>query len=158
MARPQNNPLRPLSEKERADLERRSRSQAAPAGEVSRARALLAVAEGASFTDAARAAGRRSGDGVAHLVARFNRDGMDAIKSKHGGGPAKRYGRAEQERILREVRRSPDRVCAHPWHRSKPPHSRQAGRGSSSAFSGDATTFSGASHSLSGLQSCRALL
>jgi transposase len=109
MARPQNNPLRPLSEKERADLERRSRSQAAPAGEVSRARALLAVAEGASFTDAARAAGRRSGDGVAHLVARFNRDGMDAIKSKHGGGPAKRYGRAEQERILREVRRSPDR-------------------------------------------------
>jgi transposase len=109
MARPQKCPLRSLSEKEFADLVSLSRSQTAPAAEVSRARALLAVDEGVSFTEAARAAGRRNGDGVAHLVARFNRSGTEAVKSRHGGGPARRYGHAEQERILREVRRPPDR-------------------------------------------------
>jgi transposase len=74
-----------------------------------RAKALLAVSDGASYTDAAYAVGRRSGDAVAHLVARFNREGTRATKTKHGGGLGKQYGRAEEERILREVRRSPDR-------------------------------------------------
>jgi transposase len=109
MSRRQMDPLRSLSEQERADLTRLNRSQTAPAAESVRARALLAVSDGASYTDAAHAVGRRSGDAVAHLVARFNREGMRAIKTKHGGGTGKLYGRAEQARILREVRRPPDR-------------------------------------------------
>jgi transposase len=76
---------------------------------VARAKALLAVADGHSFTEAAHIAGRRSGDGVALLVARFNQCGLGALASHHGGGQPKRYTAAEQERILREVRRSPDR-------------------------------------------------
>jgi transposase len=109
MSRRQKDPLRPLGEDERVELERLSRSQAAPAAQVIRARALLAVSEGSSYTDAAHAVGRRSGDAVGHLVARFNRDGIRATKIRHGGGTGKQYGRAEEERILREVRRSPDR-------------------------------------------------
>lgn len=88
---------------------RLSRAHAEPAAVVARARALLAVADGRSFTEAARIAGRRSGDGVALLVARFNERGASALESRHGGGQPKRYTAAEQERILREVRRSPDR-------------------------------------------------
>jgi transposase len=76
---------------------------------VARARALLAVADGHSFTEAARLSGRRSGDAVALLVARFNRLGPGALESRHGGGQPKRYTAHEQERILREVRREPDR-------------------------------------------------
>lgn len=76
---------------------------------MARAKALLAVAAGQTFTEAARTAGRRSGDGVALLVARFNALGLAAMASRHGGGQPKRYTAAEQERILREVRRSPDR-------------------------------------------------
>jgi transposase len=76
---------------------------------VARAKELLAVAAGASFEAAARAAGRKSGDAVAHLVTRFNRDGIDALMERHGGGQPKRYTVIEQERILREVRRTPDR-------------------------------------------------
>jgi transposase len=76
---------------------------------VARAKALLAVADGHSFTVAAQLSGRRSGDGVALLVARFNARGLSALDSHHGGGQPKRYTAAEQERILREVRRSPDR-------------------------------------------------
>ena len=67
------------------------------------------MAGGARFTDAARAAGRRSGDAVAALVARFNRAGLAAVDPGHGGGAAVAYGPAERERILREVRRPPDR-------------------------------------------------
>jgi hypothetical protein len=48
-----------------------------------RAKALLAVADGASFTDAARVAGRRAGNAVAHLVARFNRQGLAALEARH---------------------------------------------------------------------------
>jgi transposase len=50
-----------------------------------------------------------SGDAVGRLVARFNREGPGATKIRHGGGPAKLYTGAQEERILREVRRSPDR-------------------------------------------------
>jgi transposase len=76
---------------------------------VARAKALLAVADGASFTDAAHIAGRRSGDAVAHLVARFNEVGLAALDRRTGGGRTIRYGPAERERILEEFRRVPDR-------------------------------------------------
>jgi transposase len=109
MARLPKDPLRPLTADEHAALERLGRSHAEPAARVARAKALLAVAAGQRYTEAARAAGRRSGDAVAQLVARFNRAGLAALTPGHGGGQPKRYARAEQERILREVRRTPDR-------------------------------------------------
>jgi transposase len=109
MAAHQKDPLRPLTPDERLQLEHRSRSRTDPAAQVARAKELLAVADGASFEGAARLAGRKSGDAVARLVARFNRDGTDALREHHGGGQPKRYTEAEQERILREARREPDR-------------------------------------------------
>jgi transposase len=109
MPRLQKDPLRPLTTDERTFLERISRSQTEPAAHVTRAKALLAVADGRRFTDAARAVGRRSGDAVAQLVARFNREGLAALEPGHGGGQPKRYTQTEQERILQEVRRAPDR-------------------------------------------------
>jgi transposase len=109
MAGHQKEPLRPLTPEERIVLEHVSRSRTDPAGQVARARELLSVTDGASYEAAARAAGRRSGDAVAHLVARFNRDGVDAVVERHGGGQPKRYTATEQERILQEVRRTPDR-------------------------------------------------
>jgi transposase len=90
-------------------LERLGRSQTAPTAQVARAKALLAVAAGHQFTEAARLAGRKSGDAVAHLVARFNQEGLAAVVSRHGGGQPKRYTQREQNRILQEVERVPDR-------------------------------------------------
>lgn len=109
MAGHPKDPLRPLTDDERHQLERLSRSRSDPAAEVARAAALLAVANGVSYQAAARAAGRRSGDAVAHLVTRFNRRGLVALAERHGGGQPKRYTPADQERILHEVRRTPDR-------------------------------------------------
>lgn len=105
----QNDPLRPLTPEERRYLEHVSRSRTDPAAQVARAKELLVVADGAGFEAAARAAGRKSGDAVAHLVTRFNRDGIDALIERHGGGQPKRYTETEQERIVREARRTPDR-------------------------------------------------
>jgi transposase len=109
MPRPQKNPLRLLTTEEQTALERLSRAQTEPAALVARAKALRAVAAGQPYTDAARAAGRKSGDAVAHLVAQFNRAGLAALKPGHGGGQPKRYGAAEAARVLREVHRAPDR-------------------------------------------------
>ena len=110
MSRRQKNPLRPVSDAERRALDRLSRSQSAPAAQVARARALLAVAERQSYTRAARLVGRHTGDTVARWVASFNRAGLAAVVPRHGGGHPVCYGEAEQRRILAEVARAPERV------------------------------------------------
>src|SRR3712207_8109964 len=50
MSRHRKNPLRPLTADERKALTCLSRSQSSPAAQVDRARALLAIADGASYT------------------------------------------------------------------------------------------------------------
>ena len=109
MTRRQKDPLRPLADDERDWLVRVARSQADPAAHVARAKALLAAAEGYSYTDAAVGAGRRSGEAVSRLVSRFNREGLAALEPRHGGGPPTVYAGAERERILAEARRRPER-------------------------------------------------
>jgi transposase len=101
------DPLRPLTRHERQELTRLSRSRAEPAARVARAVSLLAVADGCDYQQAARAAGRRSGDAVSHLVARFNREGLAALDARHGGGPKPTYDAAARSRILREAARTP---------------------------------------------------
>ncbi len=109
MSRRQKEPLRALSDEERMTLSRLSRSRRAPAAQVARATALLAVAEGQSYTAAAKQVGRRNGDTVALWVARFNREGLAAVVPRHGGGPPVRYAAQLQRRILAEAERFPDR-------------------------------------------------
>jgi transposase len=107
-SRRKKDPLRALSADERAEVERLSRTGREPAAVVAHAKAVVAVANGANYTEAAATAGRRSGDAVAHLVARFNRDGLEALSPRHGGGPAAQYTSVERERILAEVRHTPE--------------------------------------------------
>jgi transposase len=110
MVRPQKTPLRPLTAHERTTLEQIARSGAERADRVARAKELLAVADGVPFTEAARAAGRRSGDAVAALVVRFNATGLAALTARPGGAPPVQYGPDEADRIRREARRVPDRA------------------------------------------------
>jgi transposase len=107
MSRRRKDPLRSLTDDERHELTRLSRSHAAPAVRVARAVMLLAVADGSDYQQAARAAGRRSGDAVSHLVARFNREGLAALAPRHGGGHTPTYDAAARGRILQEVARTP---------------------------------------------------
>jgi transposase len=105
----QKEPLRRLTDAERSALEQIARAGSERGDRMARAKALLAVADGQRFTDAARSAGRRSGDAVARLVSRFNAEGLAALASRHAGGPPVVYDATTRERILREFRRPPDR-------------------------------------------------
>lgn len=107
MTRQKRDELRELSIEEREWLERISRSQSEPASHVVRAKQLLAVADGHTYTEAARIAGIKSGDTTSSLIGRFNKVGMNALQSGHGGGPKIQYGPNEHERILKEFRRKP---------------------------------------------------
>jgi transposase len=107
MSRRKSDPLRPLTADERDALTHSSRSQAAPAAQVVRAKMLLAVAGGADYQDAAASVGRKSGDAVSSLVARFNREGLSALAPRHGGGRRPLYDSRARTRILAEARRTP---------------------------------------------------
>ena len=109
MSRRQKDPLRSLTDEERVELSRLSRSRSAPSAQVARATAVLAIAEGQSYTATARRVGRHNGDTVARWVARFNHDGLAAVVPRHGGGPHVRYAEEERRRILAEAKRCPDR-------------------------------------------------
>jgi transposase len=105
----QKDPLRPLSTSERRALEQLARSHSAPALSVARARALLAVSQGSSYTEAAQLVGRAVGDSIAQWVTLFNQVGLGAVERQPGGRPPTQYGAEERERILAEFRRPPDR-------------------------------------------------
>ena len=107
MSRRKIDPLRPLTDDELAVLTRLSRSKSESATRVARASLILAVARGGDYQQAAEAIGRRSGDAVSHLVARFNAEGLAALDPRHGGGRAPIYDEPSRERILREARRQP---------------------------------------------------
>jgi transposase len=107
MSRRRKDPLRELTDDQRRELTHLSRSRTAPAVRVARAVMLLAVAGGSDYQQAAHAAGRKSGDAVSHLVARFNREGMAALDPRHGGGHKPTYDAPAQDRILREAARTP---------------------------------------------------
>ena len=107
MSRRKKDPRRALTDAERKELTRLSRSRAAPAVEVTRATILLAVASGDDYQAAARAVGRRSGDAVSHLVARFNAEGLAALTPRHGGGRRPTYGPEDRRRIAAVAARAP---------------------------------------------------
>src|SRR3954451_17724306 len=109
LSRHQKAPLRPLTADEGKELTRLSRSLSAPAAEVERARALLAIADGATYTAAAHQVGRRHTETISAWVGRFNRDGLAAVRPGHGGGAPIRYGGDAQQRILAEWARTPQR-------------------------------------------------
>src|SRR5689334_11022378 len=107
MSRRKNDPLREISPEEYQALVQLSRSQTAPAVEVTRSRLLLAVARGDDYQDAARSVGRRSGDAVSHLVARFNAEGLAALTPRHAGGRRPTYDARDRARIAAEAARAP---------------------------------------------------
>src|SRR3954465_2720028 len=109
MSRHRTDPLRPLTAERGQERTRLSRSSSAPAAQVERARALLAIADGASYTAAAHQVGRRHSETISAWVSRFNRDGLAAVRPGHGGGPRIRYGADAQQRIVAEWARTPQR-------------------------------------------------
>lgn len=109
MATPQQQPLRPLTVAEQAALSRIVKASSERADRVRRATAVLAVAAGASFSQAARTAGFYDDRGVTKLVARFQQRGLAALDIAAGRGRPPTYDGAARRRIVATAQRAPDR-------------------------------------------------
>ncbi len=109
MARPQKVPLRPVTAEEQETLERLVKASSARVDRVRRARALLAVAQGQSFAQAARQAGYQSSSTVAALVGRFQQQGLVAVTIAGGRGRRPTYDGAARAQIVATAQRPPDR-------------------------------------------------
>ena len=105
----QKVPLRPLFPREEQELQRLVKASSERRDRARRAQALLAVAAGQAFTAAATAAGFKSGDSVAQLVARFNAHGLTALDIAPGRGRRDQYAPAARTRIVQKVEHPPDR-------------------------------------------------
>jgi transposase len=105
----QKNTLRPLSEAEQHELQRVARASSERVDTVKRAKALLVVAEGKTFTQAGSLSGL-SREGVSQLVERFNQQGLAVLVIASGRGRKATYDAETRERVVREVQRQPDRV------------------------------------------------
>jgi len=103
------HPLRAMTLDEERAVQRAAKATSERVDVVKRARALLGVRAGQSYTHAAREAGYKSGDSVSQLVERFNQLGLTALHIAGGRGRKATYPPAQRERILVELQRLPDR-------------------------------------------------
>jgi transposase len=101
--------LRPLTGEEQDALERVLTASSARRDQVQRATAVRAVAQGASYTQAAQQAGYQDADSVSRLVRRFNQRGLGALQIAAGRGRPPTYAAAERARIVALAQRPPDR-------------------------------------------------
>jgi transposase len=109
MATMQKERLRPLTIVEQRELTAIVRASSARVDRVKRATALLAVAGGATFVAATRAAGYQSPQAVTYLVRRFNRVGLGALAIAAGRGRRPTYDAAARAQIVATAQRPPDR-------------------------------------------------
>jgi transposase len=109
MTLPQKHALRPLSEPEEREVRRIVKASSERVDVARRAQALLAVAAGQTFVQAADGAGFAEARSVREVVERFNEHGLAALSIAAGRGRKPTYTSEQQARILREVQRTPDR-------------------------------------------------
>jgi transposase len=110
MSRSASEPLRPLTDEERKELQRVSRASSESRIRHQRAVALLAVAQGNSLSEAAHLVGWKNHEPVTKVTRRFNRTGLGALDDLPRPGPHRTYGPAAQARIRQEACRTPDRT------------------------------------------------
>jgi transposase len=108
MGVPQKVVLRSLTEAEQNHLQSIVKATSERVDVVRRAKALLTVFAGSTFTKAGKQAGM-SRQAVTQLVERFNQRGLAVLLLAPGRGRKPTYTPQDRERILQEVQRTPDR-------------------------------------------------
>jgi len=103
------HPLRAMTQEEEQTLQRLVKATSERVDVIKRARALLGVQAGKSYTQAAQEAGYKSGDSVSQLVERFNEQGLAALLIVAGRGRKPTYTVEQRQRILQEFKRTPER-------------------------------------------------
>jgi transposase len=101
-----NRRLLQVDSRQREELERWAQSRALPAGDVFRARLILALANGQSYREIERKLGA-SAPTVAKWKSRFEQAGMAGLQGRHQGSRPRTATPAVQARIIRRVQQKP---------------------------------------------------
>jgi transposase len=101
-----------LSDAQRAELENWAQSRSLPAGEVFRARIILALADGCTYREIERRLGA-SAPTVSKWKSRFEQHGMEGLQGRHRGSKPSRATPAVQARVIRRAQQKPSDGSTH---------------------------------------------
>ena len=101
-----NRNLLKLTADQRQELGCWAQSRTLPAGDVFRARLILALGDGTSYREIAKSL-KTSGPTIARWKIRFERDGMAGLEGRHQGSKPRSATPAVQARVIRRVQQKP---------------------------------------------------
>lgn len=101
--------LRPLTEEEREQLNRLSRSGKEPSQRVERAKMVLMAAEGQTITAIAEKLGRRH-ETVSKRLVRFNEAGLDGLEDRQRSGRPPEYDEEARGQMIATARTHPQKL------------------------------------------------
>src|SRR5437867_2133675 len=101
-----------LTAAEKQDLERWAQSRTLPAGDVFRARLILALADGQSYREMVRGM-RTSAATIARWGRRFEQDRLAGLEGRHRGSKPRTATPAVQARVVRRVQQKPNDGSTH---------------------------------------------
>ena len=104
--------LRELTEAEREELTRWAQSRRMPSGDVVRARLILALADGLTYSRIEDRLGI-SRPTIARWKERFEKEGMAGLEPRHKGSEPRTVTPAVQARVLRKTTRKPEDGSTH---------------------------------------------
>ena len=107
-----NRNLVELTAEEKRDLERWAQSRTLPAGDVFRARLILALAAGKSYREI-ESGMQTSAATIARWRERFERDGLAGLEGRHRGSRPRTATAAVQARVVRRVQQKPNDGSTH---------------------------------------------
>jgi transposase len=107
-----NRGLLSISNEQREELGRRAQSRALPAGDVFRARLILALTDGLSYREIERKLGA-SAPTVSKWKSRFQQSGMDGLQAHNRGSRPRTATPAVQAKIIRRAQQKPSDGSTH---------------------------------------------
>jgi transposase len=107
-----NRSLLKLMPAEREDLQRWAQSRTLPAGDVFRARLILALADGTPYREIARSL-KTSLPTIARWKMRFEREGWAGLEGRHRGSKPRAATPKVQARVIRRVQQKPGDGSTH---------------------------------------------
>jgi transposase len=107
-----NRTLLQVGTEQRVELERWAQSRTLPAGDVFRARLILALADGLSYREIERKLGASAAT-VSLWKKRFEQSGMPGLQGQHKGSKPRTATPAVQARVIRRVQQKPSDGSTH---------------------------------------------
>src|ERR1700677_1140372 len=107
-----NRSLLKLIPEQREELQRWAQSRTLPAGDVFRARLILALADGTTYREIARTM-KTSLPTIARWKMRFERDGLAGLEGRHQGSQPRAATPKVQARVIRRVQQKPEDGSTH---------------------------------------------